>query len=375
MDDGTGDPHRTGVRESGGMANTTAGTALARYRHLESTGLWSRAPDEKGREVAVRLGQATLTFIDPRSGVALGHWSLPAVRRLAGEVAQGGLTGGTGAGTGVIYAPGRETGETLVLEDPDMIGALDALETAVRFALPRRGRLRGLLLGGLLVSLVGAGLYALPGALARIAARSVPASQRAEIGQHVLDEIRETVGPTCSDRQGLAAMARLSEHLFGPVDTPILLVLPVGPGRPIHLPGGLILLPASLLDEDSPEALAGAALAENLAAERDDPMRALLEWAGPRAMLALMTRGALPPGALDGYGEWLLHEPWSPPDTQSLAAAFARARLALAPYVQWSARVMDIPPVTAEGEERAPEATTSPMPDNDWVALLSVCAR
>lgn len=357
----------TEARAGGGAAG---GTALARYLRLESTGLWRPSPGDQAREIAVRLGQATLVLIDPRSGVALGHWSLPAIRRLPGRDG------------GAAYAPGRDTEETLVLTDPDLIAALDALEAAGRAATPRPGRLRGIVVGAALAALVAGAALALPPVLASWAAANVPASRRAEIGQQVLDDIEAVIGPSCAERQGLAALARLSERLFGPVDTPIIHVLDEGLARPLHLPGGLILLPRSLLDEPSPQALAGAALVEDLVARSDDPMRALLADAGLRATAMLMMTGELAPSALDGYGRALLRRESPPlPSSEALAAAFAQAGLAPAPYAQWRARTVRdsaadiLPPGTGPEPAALSAPAPLPMPDNDWVALQSLCAR
>src|SRR5690606_10694329 len=88
-------------------------TALTKYQKLECTGLWRDAPDAQRREVVVNFGEASLTMSDPRSELALSHWSLPAVERMnPGEMP-------------ALYAPGPEADETLELDDPDMIAALE----------------------------------------------------------------------------------------------------------------------------------------------------------------------------------------------------------------------------------------------------------
>ena len=57
-------------------------TALKKYQRLECFGLWRATPHDQRREVHVRFGDATLILIDPKSGTALSHWSLPAVEQL-----------------------------------------------------------------------------------------------------------------------------------------------------------------------------------------------------------------------------------------------------------------------------------------------------
>jgi hypothetical protein len=92
-------------------------TALTKYQRLECPGLWRASPEDQRREVEVRFGEATLILIDPKSGSALSHWSLPAVERLnPGEDPP-------------LFTPGTDALESLELTDPDMI---DALQTVRR---------------------------------------------------------------------------------------------------------------------------------------------------------------------------------------------------------------------------------------------------
>lgn len=84
-------------------------TALKQYERLESIGLWRDDPEAQRREVLVRFGEATLVLSDPRSEVALSHWSLPAVERRNPGVLP------------ALYAPGDDALETLEIDDTDMI--------------------------------------------------------------------------------------------------------------------------------------------------------------------------------------------------------------------------------------------------------------
>jgi hypothetical protein len=57
-------------------------TALKKYQRLESPGLWRDTPEAQRREVVVAFREASLVLSDPRTELALSHWSLPAVERL-----------------------------------------------------------------------------------------------------------------------------------------------------------------------------------------------------------------------------------------------------------------------------------------------------
>lgn len=338
-------------------------TALKKYQRLECSGLWREAPHDQRREVQVCFGDATLILSDPKSGTALSHWSLPAVERTnPGSIPP-------------VFGPGAESSETLELSDPDMIEALEAVHNAVQAAIPRPGRLRGLFLGGATLAVLGLGLFWVPGALVSHTASVVPEAQRAEIGQRALDDLTRVTGAPCDNQLGLQALARLAERVFGPVDTPILYVLPDAVDRALHLPGDVIILPRRLVESTSgPEAAAGAALAERLRMKAHDPMIPLLEYAGLRETFQLLTTADLPDAALQGYGEAALRAaPDAVPD-QALLAAFEAAQIPA------SAFALSVDPdgkTTAgliEGDPYKGLSPTPLVPDADWVALQAICS-
>lgn len=337
-------------------------TALKKYQRLECSGLWRETPQDQRREVEVRFGEATLILIDPKSGSALSHWSLPAIIRLnKGEEPP-------------VFAPGQDSGESLELTDSDMVAALDAVRAAVKAAVARPGRLRGAILGGLAVAIVTAGAVWLPGALVSHTASVVPAAQRAEIGQRALDDLARLTGAPCNNQLGLQALAALADRVFGPVDTPILYVLPEGVEAPLHLPGDVIILPRKLLEQaNGPEAAAGAALVEHLRARARDPIIPLLDHAGLRATFQLLTTASLPDEALRGYGEATLAAAPLTLDLPGLIAAFQTAQIPATPF----ALAMDpdgkLMPGLAAGDPYKGLAPTPLISDESWVALQGVC--
>lgn len=336
-------------------------TALKKYQKLECSGLWRDGPEGQRRDVVVRLGEATLMLLDPRNDGVLSHWSLPAVERLnPGQ-------------RPALFAPGAEGSETLELEDDDMIAALRTVQTAVRHASPHPGRLRGVLILGSTAVILAIGAFVLPGALVSHTAKVMPAAKRAEIGQAALDDVTRLTGAPCDGPMGLPALAELSERVFGPEDTPILYILPEGLTRPAHLPGGVILLPRSLIELEAPDALAGAALAEGIAAGLHDPVIPILEHAGLRASFDLLTSGNLPPEALEGYGEAFLRAaPEAVPDA-TLIAAFEKAQVPLSPYARWRAPSGAGVEGLVAGDPFKGLIQSPLLPDDDWIALQSVC--
>ncbi|AZL58624.1 hypothetical protein EI545_07110 [Tabrizicola piscis] len=337
-------------------------TALKKYQRLECPGLWRETPQDQRREVQVRFGDATLILVDPKSGAALSHWSLPAIERL-----------NPGEGP-PLFAPGPDSSESLELDDSDMVEALDTVRAAVKAATARPGRLRGFLLAGTAAVVVAGAAFWLPGALVAHTASVVPLALRAEIGQYALDDLARVTGAPCDNQLGLQALAGLSERVFGPVDTPILYVLPEGVEMPLHLPGDVIVLPRRLIERaNGPEAAAGAALVERLRSRAEDPMIPILNHAGLRATFQLLTTTDLPVEALRGYGEARLRAaPANVPDA-TLVSAFETAQVPATPYA------LAIDPQDAQMTRLAaadPYKGLAPsplVPDEDWVALQGIC--
>jgi hypothetical protein len=337
-------------------------TALKKYQRLECFGLWRQTPHDQRRDVHVRLGEATLILVDPKSGTALSHWSLPAVEQ---------LNRGTRP---PVFGPGLDSGESLELNDPDMIAALETVHSAVRAALARPGRLRRVILGGMVFALIAGGAIWLPGALVRHTASVVPVAQRAEIGQRALDDLARVTGAACNNPFGLRALATLAERVFGPVDTPILYVMPEGVTQPLHLPGGLIVLPRRLLESaEGPEAAAGAALIEALRAKAQDPMLPILDHAGLTATFQLLTTADLPKTALDGYGEVALRaEPTRIAD-DAVLLAFKAAQIPASPYALAADPLGKPFAALIDGDPYRGLSYAPLIPDDDWVALQGIC--
>jgi hypothetical protein len=337
-------------------------TALTKYQRLECTGLWRESAQDQRREVGVRFGEATLILSDPKSDTALTHWSLPAVERAN----PGALP--------AIFTPGSDAPETLELSDPDMIAALETVRGAVEGAVPKPGRLRAVLLGSATIAILALGLFWVPGALVSHTASVVPAAKRAEIGQGALDDLVRLTGAPCDNPLGLEALDRMAERVFGPVNTPVLHVLPDGIDGAQHLPGDVIVVSRDLVEAASgPEAAAGAVLVERLRSRAHDPMIPLLEHAGLAATFRLLTSGDLPEDALKGYGEVLLRRKPDPLPDQKILAAFEAAQIPSTPY----GFAMDASGKATEGlisGDPFKGLSPSPLiPDGNWIALQTIC--
>ena len=334
-------------------------TALSQYSRLEATALWRPTPEAQRREVVVSLGDATLVIKDT-TDQALGHWSLAAVER---------ANPGT---TPAIYHPDGDTGETLEIseDEPEIIEAIEKLRRAITRARPRPGRLRwlGVILSVAVVAAIA--VFWLPGALQDHTLRVVPKVKRAQIGAALLKRIERVSGEMCSDAGAQEALALLSRRLKAGT----LAVLPNMTRPSLHLPGGLVVLNRSVIeDHEEPDVAAGFVLTEMTHRAVKDPLRDVLEVTGLRENFRLLTTGDLAPAALDSYAEHLMTQKPTAPEISAHLAQFEAAALRSTPY----AYALDITGESTlamiEGDPMNGRLTEPLMSDADWLRLQTIC--
>ena len=336
-------------------------TALKKYQRLESPGLWRDTPEAQRREVLVAFRDATLVLTDPRTERPITHWSLPAILRLnAGSLP-------------ALYAPGPDGAETLELDDPDMIAALETVRGAVKRSTPRPGRLRGTLIGGVTLAILLTGAIYLPDALLTHTARMLPFATRVAIGNAALQDVIRLTGKPCASPLGDRALQLLSDRLFGG-GGPSLLIMRTGVTGAVHLPGNIVLLSQDTLQAALPEAPAGFALAENLRAAQTDPVLPVLAHAGLAATLRLLTTGTLPADATAGYGETLLRKSPAPLDDTALLAAFEKAAMSSAPYAYARDPSGETTLTLIEADPYRGGSPRALLNAADWQSLQAICS-
>lgn len=339
-------------------------TALTEFERLESPGAWRSAPDQRLREVAVSVGDATLILTDPKSDRPLAHWSLPAVTRLnPGQMP-------------AIYAPAIDASdEQLEITEPLMIDAIERVHRAIRQRRAHPGRLRGGLTLLAALAMVLAGVVWLPGALLRHAARIAPPAQAAQIGDIVLAEIAQSTGAACRRKAGDGVLAHLAGDLLEPGAR--IAVLPAALRGARRLPGQLYVVGKDLIsDPSSPDTLAGHLLAASLASPPGQPLQKALDHAGPRAAVQLLTSGHLPASALQGYGEVLLSDPIPRPEDGPLLEAMATKGIAAEPYARWLDPTGEAVLGLIEADPYRDTPPTRPiLTDDQWSALKQICGE
>ncbi len=339
-------------------------TALTKYARLESGGIWRPGGEAQRRDVVVSFGDATLVISDT-AGRPLTHWSLPAVDR-------------TNPGTRpAIYSPDIDGGdETLEIEDDTMIEAVETVRRSLARSRPRPGRLRWVGLGLSALAVIALAVFWLPGAITRQTLNVVPLSKRSEIGATLLGHVQALTGPVCRTPQGRQALSRLQTRVLGTGFAGQIVILPSGLAGPIYLPGGIIALNRSAVeDPEDPAVTAGHVVAAAATVRVQDPLEPLLRQAGLRATLRLLTTGDLPPGTLNDYAEVVVAaRPPAVPD-EEMVPTFGNALVPTTPY----AYAVDLTGETVlgliEADPMAGREVPQILSDGDWVALQGICGQ
>ncbi|MFV0384607.1 hypothetical protein [Paracoccus sp. (in: a-proteobacteria)] len=338
-------------------------TALTEFERLEAQGSWRETPDARLREVVVSVGDASLILYDPKSETPLSHWSLPAVTRL------------NPGKSPAIYSPRAEgPDETLEIDDPLMIGAIERVHRAIAARRAHPGRLRGGLFLTAVLAMAAAAVVWLPDALIRHAARIAPPAQARAVGEAVLADIARSTGPVCERESGQAVLDWIAPRLIGKAAAIRVVPGPVNGAR--HLPGQLYVIGSDMLaGSPGPEAAAGHLIAAQLAGDDRQMMQDALRHAGLGAVLRLMTLGSLPADALKGYGQQLLLQPSPAPDDMRMLAALMEKGISSEPY----ARSIDPTGQAVLGLIEADPFRTTPPPKPlltapQWLALQQICA-
>jgi hypothetical protein len=334
-------------------------TVLREFQRLEAVGIWRASPAEQRRDVIVSLGDATLTITDMQDR-PLAHWSLAAIER---------------ANPGAfpaLYHPDGDPGETLELAEDEvtMRDAIEKVQTAIDRARPHPGRLR--LFGGVTIVVCAVALLALglPQTMRNQTLAAVSDVHRKAIGQALLGRIERVSGQACSTPEAELILKKLADR----TDVRRVVVLRSGIAESLTLPGGIVLINRSFVEDfEDPAVAAGAVLVEHVRADERDPMAEILDIGGVTATFRLLTTGEIKRDTLDRYSETMLSSPRPGVDTEALLAEFARAAIPSTPYayardVTGESTIGLIEADPMAGRELAPV-----LNDRDWVQLQNIC--
>lgn len=332
-------------------------TVLAKYQRLEAEGIWRATPDAQRRDVIVAIGDATLT-ISSGTGTALTHWSLPAIERL-----------NPGARP-ALYRPGAGAQETLEIAEAEMIDAVEQVLRSIQRGGASPNRLRRIGTIGVVAAVMLSAALWLPGAITRYTASLVPDVARATIGAQVLAEMDRVAGAPCQAPSGLRSLEKLEKRLFKEMPQE-LVVFSSTLETTAHLPGQIILVSHTLVEDyETPDALAGYLLAEELRQNNVDPLARLLDFAGLRSALGLLLQGKVSKEALKRMAEGVVAGLPPAVDADELIDRMEQADVSPSAY----GRALDFSGETTAAFFETGDFGGDPvLEDGDWIALQRIC--
>ncbi len=338
-------------------------TALKKYQRLDTEGVWRENAQAQRRDVIVCFGEASLIIKD-KTDTALAHWSLPAIHR---------------ANPGkrpALFLPAPDADEELELSDPEIINAIEKIRRTIEKSRPQAGRLRLYVITALAALIAVLAVFWLPQALVRNTVAVLPESTRLAIGTSLLGHMTRLTGDTCRKPLGAAALNRLTRRAVSTRLRKAYIVPGLGTRDTLVLPGRLLLMDATLVeDHDSADVAAGYMLKALADRRNADPMTDLLQRAGSRVTFHLLTTGEMQDDALRAYAEALMTGTEPALDQDAMLPMFEGAKIAASPF----AYAVDI-----TGEETLPMIEADPyrgqdaprlLSDGDWISLQEICAE
>ena len=298
-------------------------TAIKKYQRLESMGLWRQHDNPQRIEVVVSFGDATLLLTDLQNR-PLTHWSLAAIEQVQKTK------------DGVIFSADPSASETLQIDDPLMIDAINQIRRSIDSTRAHPGQLRRFLGWGIWILVFIVLAFLMPGIIKRHAAQIMPEITAKAVGKDIQTAIVQTTGPICTSPAVKRILSKLNLRLKGPQDSRILLAR-LGMRNAISLPGGVMMINQELLrNSDDPAVLAGYILARRASQQDISDKQRMFGALSLIQALRFFATGAIEPSALQDYANTLLLHDVEPPDPTTLNLLFAIAEVPITPYAQHS---------------------------------------
>lgn len=263
-------------------------TALAGYEKLEAVARYFDGRSAQPVEVVLSFGGRSLVIVglDDR---AIAHWPLATLRSL-GEPAE----------TLLQLVPDASSDERIVLEEPEMIGAIrDTCPDLYRRQVDKPGLRRAALWSAGAIGAVVLILLVLIPTLADRLAEYIPPEREQALGDAVAEQlgnllVHQSAGRPrlCAEAGGTKALDLMTRRVAAKADLPYPLRVNVLNSRLVNavtLPGGRILIFRGLIDEaTSPEEVAGVLAHEIGHVVNHDPTRGVLRAAGTAGIMGLL---------------------------------------------------------------------------------------
>jgi hypothetical protein len=186
--------------------------------------------------------------------------------------------------------------------------------------------------------------------------------------------MQRATGAPCSGTSARNALVELTQRLTTDEAPTYLAVMRAGVTDAIHMPGGVILLSRTLVEDHAdPAVIAGYILAEQTRRATRDPLHHLLDSAGMLATLRLLTTSNLPAAAIEKHAKQLLIEDAEPVAIEPLLARFETLSIPSSPYGYAVDVTGERTLAIIEGDPISGAAQRAVLPDAAWVRLQTIC--
>lgn len=263
-------------------------TALAKYAKLEAEARYFDGESAQPNDVVLAFGERSLVIMTT-AGTPIAHWPLASLRAM-----------GQRKDSAAQLVPHRDSDERLVLQDREMLAAINAVCPDLHHRpVDRRGVRRAFLWAGGAVAALTLIVFVLVPALAGRLAQLIPPDREQQLGDAVVDQLQTILSVVGDERPELCEtsagdealkhmVARLEQGLSLPYPLRVS-VLDHGMVNAIAVPGGRILIFRGLLEmSENPEEVAGVLAHEIGHVVYHDPTQQALRAAGTAGILGLL---------------------------------------------------------------------------------------
>ena len=194
-----------------------------------------------------------------------------------------------------IYRPKAGAMEHVQIKEQSMIEYLEGAKRQLTQLAMQKSKRLSLGVYALVAAIVAMFIYAVPFILNIYAVQMTPANIQRALGQKIVQNLSAPFGAACTQPEGILALATMQEQLQLPFVNEIH-VLPLERETPIILPGGVVILPARLI-ETAVDAnnVTAYVIGASIYAQEKAPLLRLLNQKWGMSALPFMISDELPP--------------------------------------------------------------------------------
>lgn len=335
-------------------------TALNEYERLECTGLWKESFTSQRQEVLILFGENSL-ILRNSAGMAVSHWSLPAIQRI------------NKLEHPALYRPGKESVETLEIDDRIMIDAISKITKIIDQRRPKHGKIRMYILVSIIIFLLTFSIIWIPQRLVEHTLAVTLETNKLALGRSLLKEISKLSGTPCKSKLGDAALINLKKRLLGESNH-TLVIVPDSRKKVFSLPGNIHVIDKTVLeDHDTPEVAAGYIYSAIARTENSQPFESFIRTARTSTILRFLITSKIKDDVLQKYAEKMLIHPNLKVKYPYLLKKFQNKIVSTKPFAYAIDVTGDTTSLLIDGDPYLGKSPPLLIPDSMWLSLQKIC--